>query len=352
MSLPKLNKLLFPLSLTGIAATAFLASTALLGPSESSASPTTAASSLLCDSYKGLPDGTSVHAGMVRVLGGRFIMGSDDHYPEESLAHEVVMEGFWIDRHDVTNAQFARFVAATGYLTDAERVESRSDHPVASAVFFMPTGNRAGTWRLVPGANWRHPRGPDSDLEGLDNHPVVQISYQDAQAYARWLGRELPTEAQWEFAARGGLAHQPYVWGDRFTPEGRAMANTWQGPFPIANTGEDGYVGTSPVGCFPANGYGLYDMAGNVWQWTTTWYAAGHTSRIEFNPTGPEVGLALNPTRSQEPAKVIKGGSHLCAANLCMRYRPSARQPAEPSLGTTHIGFRTVARASDAITLR
>lgn len=350
MVLRSWNQLLLPLSLAGIAIGSFLVTAALGGHRESLASTTTAASGLLCGSYKGLPSGSSAHTGMVRVPGGRFFMGSDDHYPEEALTHEVVVDGFWIDRHDVTNAQFERFVAATGYRTDAERAQA--GQTPSSAVFFLPAGRQSGTWRLVPGAYWRQPLGPGSNLEGLDNHPVVQVSYQDAQAYARWLGRELPTEAQWEFAARGGLSQQTYVWGERFSPQGQAMANTWQGPFPIANTGDDGFLGTSPVGCFPANGYGLYDMAGNVWQWTSTWYVAGHANHVEFNPTGPESGVALHPARSLEPAKVIKGGSHLCAPNFCMRYRPSARQPAEPSLGTTHIGFRTVARVSDVIALR
>lgn len=344
---------LLPLGMLGIAAAAFLVGAAMFAPRVSSASTAaqaTVPSPLLCDAYSGVPGETTDHAGMVRLQGGRFVMGSDAHYAEESAAHEVVVDGFWIDRHDVTNAQFARFVAATGYRTDAERAQD--GQPPASAVFVMPTARQAGAWRLVPGANWRQPRGPGSSIEGLDNHPVVQVSYHDAQAYARWLGRELPTEAQWEYAARGGLAEKPYVWGERFSPQGKAMANTWQGPFPLVNTGDDGYAGTSPVGCFAANGYGLYDMAGNVWQWTATGYAVGHAKRVEFNPTGPEASGALNPARSAQAAKVIKGGSHLCAPDFCMRYRPAARQPAEAGLGTTHIGFRTVARATDFFTTK
>lgn len=300
----------------------------------------------LCERYGGVPKDSGPHSGMVRVPGGRFTIGSDEHYAEESPAHAVAVEPFWIDRHDVTNAQFARFVAATGYVTVAERsaLEAGGHGAVAaSAVFVMPDGRKAGVWRLVPGAHWRQPQGPGSSIEGLDNHPVVQVAYEDAQAYARWLGRELPTEAQWEFAARGGLQAQPYVWGDRFAPAGKPMANTWQGAFPLVNSQDDGYAGTSPVGCFPENGYGLYDMAGNVWQWTATEYVPGHVERVDFDPTRPDAALAANPSRSQSSPKVIKGGSHLCAPNFCMRYRPSARQPADAGLGTSHIGFRTVA---------
>lgn len=294
----------------------------------------------LCERYAGVPADSGPHAGMVRIAGGRFTIGSDRHYPEEAPAHEAVVDAFWIDRHDVTNAQFARFVAATGYVTVAER--AGGDAVAASAVFVMPKGGRAGAWRLVPGADWRRPQGPGSSIAGLENHPVVQVAYEDAQAYARWLGRELPTEAQWEFAARGGLEGQPYVWGDRFTPQGRPMANTWQGAFPFVNTGDDGYAGTSPVGCFPANRYGLYDMAGNVWQWTSTAYVPGHDRGDGFDPARPDDVLKA-PGRGPATAKVIKGGSHLCSPDYCMRYRPSARQPADAGLGTSHIGFRTVA---------
>lgn len=308
----------------------------------------------LCEKYAGEPSDSGPYSGMVRMPGGRFIIGSNQHYAEEAPAHEMTVEPFWIDRHDVTNAQFARFVAATGYVTVAERSapEAGRGGVAASAVFVMPIGRKSGVWRLVPGASWRHPQGPGSSIEGLHNHPVVQVAYEDAQAYARWLGRELPSEAQWEFAARGGLQAQAYVWGNRFAPAGKPMANTWQGAFPLVNTQDDGYAGTSPVGCFPENGLGLYDMAGNVWQWTTTDYAPGHDQRGEFDPIQPDAAPAANPTRGRAAAKVIKGGSHLCAPNFCMRYRPSARQPADAGLGTSHIGFRTVAVAHASTTSR
>jgi formylglycine-generating enzyme required for sulfatase activity len=294
-----------------------------------------------CERYAGVPRDQGPHAGMVRVAGGRFTIGSDRHYAEEAPAHEGAVEAFWIDRHDVTNAQFARFVAATGYVTVAERAAG-ANAVAASAVFVMPQEGKAGGWRLVPGADWRRPQGPGSSIAGLENHPVVQVAYEDALAYARWLGRALPTEAQWEFAARGGLEAQPYAWGDRFSPEGRPMANTWQGAFPFVNGAEDGHAGTSPVGCFPPNGYGLHDMAGNVWQWTATTYVPGHERRDGFDPARPG-DVLQEPGRSPATPRVIKGGSHLCSPDYCMRYRPSARQPADPGLGTSHIGFRTVA---------
>jgi formylglycine-generating enzyme required for sulfatase activity len=303
-----------------------------------------------CDAYGGVPSGSDPLAGMVKLAGGRFTMGSDDHYAEEALSREVTVSGFWIDRHDVTNAQFERFVVATGYVTVAERAADLQRHPdlpaemrePGSAVFVMPEGPRAGRWHYMAGANWRHPQGPGSSIDGRANHPVVHVAYEDAMAYARWLGRDLPTEAQWEYAARGGLDAQPYAWGDRFTPQGKPMANTWQGAFPFENSGDDGYLGTSPVGCFPANGYGLVDMAGNVWQWTSTWYQPGHNGRAERDPTGPSERDSHDPRQPDVPAKVIKGGSHLCAPNYCARYRPAARQAREPDSGTSHIGFRTV----------
>jgi sulfatase modifying factor 1 len=336
------------LGLAGVAVAAATVGASLMAAAAELRAPVAsrAAAPGLCERYSGLPAESGPHGGMVRVAGGRFTMGSDRHYAEESPAQDAVVEPFWIDRHDVTNAQFARFVAATGYVTVAERAATGTDgrHGVAaSAVFVMPEGRQAGAWRLVPGASWRHPKGPGSSIEGLANHPVVQVAYEDALAYARWLGRELPTETQWEFAARGGLQAQPYVWGDRFAPEGRAMANTWQGAFPLVDSADDGFAGTSPVGCFPANGYGLVDMAGNVWQWTATAYAPGRERGAGFDPGRPGDTLARQPAAGAAPARVIKGGSHLCAPNFCMRYRPSARQPAEAGLGTSHIGFRTVA---------
>ena len=305
----------------------------------------------LCKGYGGLPDTREgALAGMVPMAGGRFRMGSDEHYAEEALARDVVVDAFWIDRHDVTNAQFARFVAAAGYVTVAERMPDLQRHPdlpaamrvAGSAVFEMPRGGRSGHWRFVAGANWRQPSGPASSVVDKGSHPVVHVAFEDAQAYARWAGRELPTEAQWEYAARGGLNAEAYAWGARFAPEGRLMANTWQGSFPIANTGDDGFVGTSPVGCFSPNAYGLFDMAGNVWQWTSTWYVPGHSGRSEVNPTGPDEAASRDPRQPRVPAKVIKGGSHLCAPSYCIRYRPAARQARETDSGTSHIGFRTV----------
>ena len=303
---------------------------------------------LLCERYGGVPEARGPRAGMVKLPAGRFTMGSDDHYPEEALSREVKVDGFWIDRHDVTNAQFARFVAATGHVSVAERTptvaaKAGAAPAAGSAVFVFPKDGRPGAWRFIAGADWRHPQGPGSSIEGRANHPVVQIAYEDALAYARWLGRELPTEAQWEYASRGGLEAQPYAWGEAFTPDGRPMANTWQGPFPLVNTGDDRFMGTSPVGCFPANGYGLYDMAGNVWQWTRSWYRPGHSGQAETNPLGPHQRDAYDTRQPGVPVLVIKGGSHLCAPNYCARYRPAARQPQDPSFGTSHIGFRTVA---------
>ncbi|WP_284620239.1 formylglycine-generating enzyme family protein [Aquabacterium humicola] len=326
----------FLLELAGVAVAAAAVGASLVVAAAERHPPAAARSAapVLCEGYGGLPAAGDPHGGMVHLAGGRFTMGSDRHYAEEAPAQEAAVEPFWIDRHDVTNAQFARFVAATGYVTVAERAGTDAQGrsvPAASAVFVMPEGRRAGEWRLVPGANWRHPQGPGSSIEGLANHPVVQVAYEDAQAYARWLGRALPTEAQWEFAARGGLQAQPYAWGDRFAPQGRPMANTWQGAFPFEHRADDGFAGTSPVGCFPANGHGLFDMAGNVWQWTAT---------------------AFGPDTAASAARVIKGGSHLCAPNVCMRYRPSARQPADVGLGTSHIGFRTVAAVPASIASR
>jgi formylglycine-generating enzyme required for sulfatase activity len=251
--------------------------------------------------------------GMIPIPAGHFKMGSEDFRPEEAPVHDMSVEGFWIDSHDVTNAQFARFVAATGYVTVAERSQ-----PAGSFVFTQPT-ETGDWWKFVPGADWRHPEGPGSDLSGRDNHPVVQVAFDDAQAYARWVGRKLPTEAEWEYAARGGKDGEAFLWDSGQDSDETPQANHWRGEFPFINRGSRGFWGTSPVGCFPANGYGLYDMVGNVWQWTRTAWAA-----------------------SNEPIYAIKGGSFLCAPNYCMRYRPAARQPGDGTTGTNHIGFRTV----------
>ncbi len=303
------------------------------------------------------PDGgTAGTANMVFVPAGAFTMGSDDQRPEERWAHRVEVDGFWIDRHEVTNAQFAAFVAATGHVTLAERGLDPMTHPGISAellapgsvVFVPPTdlssGDIAQWWQYVRGADWRHPTGPGSSIDGKENYPVVHVAYEDAQAYAAWRGHALPTEAQWEYAARGGLDGQAYAWGSEYSPEGRAKANSWQGIFPVLNSGEDGYDGLAPVGCFDPNGYGLEDMIGNAWEWTSDWYLEEHSREAAVNPAGPGI-FDINPTNGQSPRRVIKGGSFLCAANYCARYRPAARQPQEVDLSAGHLGFRTVLNA-------
>jgi formylglycine-generating enzyme required for sulfatase activity len=262
------------------------------------------------------------------------------------------MDGFWIDRHEVTNAQFQKFVDATGYVTLAERGLDPNTHPgvakellaPGSVVFVRPTdvargGRITQWWQFVPGANWRQPSGPGSSIADKHNHPVIHIAYEDALAYARWRGRSLPSEAQWEFAARGGRDGED-DWSSAFNDQGEPIANTWQGIFPLFDTQEDGYSGTAPVGCFKPNGYGLYDMIGNVWEWTSDWYKGAHSRDVATNPTGPELQQVV--MRGQTPRRVIKGGSYLCSSNYCARYRPAARQPQEISLSAAHLGFRTV----------
>jgi formylglycine-generating enzyme required for sulfatase activity len=263
-------------------------------------------------------------------------MGSNDHYPEEAPAHRVRVEGFWIDRYAVTNARFATFVADTGYRTAAERAAD-------SVVFTPPTRpvpliDHLAWWSLVRGADWRHPRGPGSDLSGLDEHPVVHVDWADATAYATWAERSLPSEAEWEYAARGGGRGTEYAWGDQLTPGGVHMANVWQGDFPIQNLAADGYDWTAPVGAFPPNGYGLYDMIGNVWEWTADLYAT-HQEAVHAC-CGPADGSPGGGT----PRRVMKGGSFLCAPNYCRRYRPAARMAQEVDTSTCHLGFRCVIR--------
>jgi formylglycine-generating enzyme required for sulfatase activity len=301
--------------------------------------------------------------GMERIPGGTFKMGSDRHYPEEAPVHDVTVDAFWIDRAPVTNADFGRFVEATGHVTLAERAPNPDDYPgakpellvPASVVFTKPTGpvdlrNHYNWWALVPGTNWRHPLGPESSLEGLDQHPVVQIAYEDATAYARWAGKKLPTEAEWEYAARGGLDGAEFAWGDELTPGGQMMANSWQGQFPHENLCADGFEGTSPVGTYPPNGYGLLDMIGNVWEWTTDWYAArhppnGHGCCAAINPRGGKREESFDPREALKiPRKVMKGGSFLCAPNYCRRYRPAARMAQTIDTATCHLGFRCVIR--------
>jgi formylglycine-generating enzyme required for sulfatase activity len=303
------------------------------------------------------------HPDMLWISGGTFLMGSDRHYPEEAPAHRVTVNGFWMDRCTVTNREFQRFVEATRYVTLAERPANPADYPGAipelltpsSVVFKKPppgTGldNHYNWWAYVAGANWRHPRGPASTIKGIENHPVVHVAYEDAEAYASWVGKELPTEAEWEVAARGGLDGAEYVWGNEFTPGGRHMANTWQGAFPWQNRVEDGYEWTAPVGSFLANGYGLYDMAGNVWEWTSDWYQKH--SKIDSpcctldNPRGGLRDSSYDPAQPQNkiPRKVMKGGSFLCAPNYCQRYRPAARMAQPIDTSTCHLGFRCIVR--------
>jgi formylglycine-generating enzyme len=302
---------------------------------------------------------------MVWIAGGTFRMGSDRHYPEEAPAHHVRVDGFWIDRTPVTNRQFREFIKATGYVTQAEIPPDPNDYPGA-----LPRMLRAGSlvfspprhpvdlrdwsqwWQFKFGADWRRPYGPRSSISGLQDHPVVHIAYRDAEAYAKWAGKELPTEAEWEFAARGGLDGAEFAWGDEFVPGGRQMANTWQGGFPHENSRLDGYERTSPVTAFPANGYGLHDMIGNVWEWTTDWFAAQHeadASRaccIPVNPRGGREQQSYDPCQPQIriPRKVIKGGSHLCAPNYCRRYRPAARHAHPVDTSMSHVGLRCVVR--------
>jgi len=302
---------------------------------------------------------------MVFIAGGAFRMGSDRHYPEEAPEHRVSVDSFWIDRTPVTNAEFRRFVDATGYITFAEIKPDARDYPGAlphmlragSLVFTAPNHpvdlrDWSQWWTFKFGANWRHPYGPRSSISGLDNHPVIHIAYRDAEAYAKWAGKALPTEAEWEFAARGGLDAAEYAWGDEFTPSGRHMANTWQGIFPRQNLAEDGYRRTSPVTAFPPNGYGVYDLIGNVWEWTSDWWSTRHAADaakpccIPNNPRGGAEAASYDPCQPdiKIPRRVLKGGSHLCAPNYCRRYRPAARHAEPIDTSTSHVGFRCVAR--------
>jgi formylglycine-generating enzyme len=302
---------------------------------------------------------------MAWIPGGEFVMGSDDFYAEESPAHAVAVDGYWMDEHPVTVAEFGGFVDATGYVTVAERAPDPAQYPdadpallVPGSLVFYPTPGPVDLrdyrnwWSFVPGASWRRPTGPDSTQEGRDRHPVTHVAYEDAEAYAAWAGRELPTEAEWEFAARGGLEGKVFVWGDEFAPGGSMMANTWQGEFPWQNLLLDGYAGTSPVGSFPANGYGLFDMTGNIWEWTADFYRPRHRGAQERPccvPTNPRVASPDESFAQGEPGahiarRVTKGGSYLCAPNYCLRYRPAARQGEAVDTSTGHIGFRCISR--------
>lgn len=305
-------------------------------------------------------------ADMVRIDGRAFAMGSAAFYPEERPVHEVTVETFWLDRRAVTNAQFAAFVDDTGYVTTAERPLDPADYPGADpdllhpgGLVFQPTTGPVPLhdftrwWAYVPGASWRAPRGPGSQLAGLDAHPVVQLAYEDAEAYATWRGARLPSEAEWELAARGGLDGAAYCWGDEPYPDGRQLANTWQGEFPWQNLEHDGFAATSPVGSFPANGYGLYDMAGNVWEWTSDWWQADHAAVHACCGPSVDRGQPSDGAGTAAPGeihgrKVIKGGSHLCAPNFCLRFRPAARQPEAIDTATCHLGFRCASSAPPA----
>jgi sulfatase modifying factor 1 len=300
--------------------------------------------------------------GMVRLEGGAFRMGAEGRYPEERPVRQATVEAFWIDAHPVTNRAFARFTGATGWVTTAERPVDPGLFPgadpallqPASVVFVAPLQEApvqdGSWWRYIPGADWRHPMGPGSSLTGLEDHPVVHVSWEDVSAYAAWAGLDLPTEAEWEFAARGGLDGATYAWGEELTPNGRHMANVWQGPFPFLNLAEDGWERTSPVGSFPANGYGLYDMIGNVWEWTCDWWSTAQ-DRSQAGPCCAkrrrDESCDPNAPGPRTPRRVIKGGSHLCAPNYCLRYRPAARQAQAIDSSTSHLGFRCIVRAPE-----
>lgn len=311
------------------------------------------------------PTDTPPYKDMVWIPGGTFEMGAQiPSYPDEGPIHTVTVSGFWMDKYPVTNKQFRQFVQATGYVTFAEKPPTAEDYPNAdpamlvsgSAVFVKP--NRPVDprsfcwWQYVPGADWQHPDGPRSSIKKKANHPVVHMVYEDALAYAEWAGKALPTEAEWEFAARGGLQGAIFAWGNEIMPAGNAMANTWQGQFPHQNL-KTHPPGTENVGCYPANGYGLYDMIGNVWEWTDDWYQDRHLenpAKACCTPRDPKGGSKMGshdtnvPTIDQKPRKVLKGGSFLCAPNYCSRYRPAARYPEAIDTSTNHIGLRMIVR--------
>ena len=309
---------------------------------------------------------------MVWIPGGQFVMGTDDPqaYPAERPAHAVRVDGFWMDQTDVTNAQFRKFVQATGYLTTAQRKPSweelkkqlppgtprpPEEKLVAASLVFQSPGHAVPLddvgqwWSWTPGADWCHPEGPGSGIDGKDDHPVVHVSWDDAVAYCKWAGKRLPTEAEWEFAARGGLAGKRYAWGDADPSDDRPCCNIWQGHFPDANTAADGYVRTSPVKAFKPNGYGLYDMAGNVWQWCgdrfrADTYLMETSSGTAVNPPGPST--SFDPDQPYTPERVTRGGSYLCNASYCASYRVTARRGTSPDTSMSHIGFRCVMSSS------
>lgn len=307
---------------------------------------------------------------MVKIPGGTFLMGSDNFYPEERPVRKVTIDGFLMDKYEVTNEQFKKFTDETGYITVAERPLKHEDYPdvpvdklVPGALIFKKSNgpvdlnNYFNWWEWKPGACWKNPKGPNSSIDSRMNFPVVHVAYEDAETYAQWAGKELPTEAEWEFAARGGLDGKNFIWGDIDIQYSKPEANTWQGEFPYQNLLIDEYEGASPVGTFAPNGYGLYDMAGNVWEWTCDWYLINLTDEYaekfkscctpnEKNPRviSPEGSYDECQPNVNIPRKVVKGGSHLCAPNYCLRYRPAARQPQMIDTGMTHIGFRCIIR--------
>jgi len=305
---------------------------------------------------------------MVLISAGSFLMGSDKFYPEEKPVRRVTVDGFYIDKYAVTNEDYQKFVDETGYMTVAERPLNPRDYPGAKPELLVPgalvfqkskgpvdLNSYFNWWAWVTGANWKNPLGPQSNLKERERHPVVHIAYEDAEAYAKWCGKELPTEAEWEFAARGGLEGKNFTWGDDDVQFTKPMANTWQGRFPYENLLIDKYEGTSPVGSFEPNGYGLYDMAGNTWEWTSDWYVKNvdeSANKVKSCCTTNVNPRVVSPEKSYDecqpdikiPRKVIKGGSHLCAPNYCLRYRPAARQPQMIDTGMNHLGFRCIVR--------
>ncbi len=304
------------------------------------------------------------HARMTWIPGGEFTMGSDRHYAEERPARRVRVDGFWIATHPVTNAEFVRFQAETGYVTVAERPLNPTEYPgappeslVPGSMVFVPMRgpvNRRDSsqwWAWVPGASWRHPLGQGSVIDDLPDHPVMHVALEDIEAYCRWAGTTLPTEAEWEFAARGGIDGAEFTWCDHDPQDSAPLANTWQDQFPWHNRTTDGWLRTSPVGNYPPNGYGLVDMAGNVWEWTSDWYTdrPGDIAApccVAHNPRGAHCETSYDPNQPQVriPRKVVKGGSHLCARDSCFRYRPAARQPQMIDTGMSHLGFRCIMR--------
>jgi formylglycine-generating enzyme len=312
--------------------------------------------------------GATSFDGMRWIAGGDFLMGSDEFYPEERPVHHVAVDGFWIDEHPVTVGDFGGFVRETSYVTVAERPLDPAQYPDADPDLLVPGSllfrktigpvdlhDLRNWWEYVPGVTWRQPGGPGPATDDSELHPVVHVACEDAEAYAAWAGKELPTEAEWEYAARGGIEGAVFAWGDDHFPDGKAMANTWQGEFPWQNLMIDGFEGTSPVGSFPANGFGLFDMTGNVWEWTADWFTPRHPDEDESPccvPKNPRViskdsSYQLGEPGEHIPRRVSKGGSHLCAPNYCLRYRPAARQAQQIDSSMAHLGFRCVARVPE-----